>query len=211
MANFHSRSNSLELASLVDLNEEVKNLVRITSIQQVLSHDQCGTWINEILEGSLGLVDLCGFSREVVCSMKEYIQDLESFIRTSLEDNNNLQALMIVMKRAEAISFSVLILVLLSLSGANGRSKPRRWPLLSKFTQTNPIFSETDRECGSKDLFDLHVGASMKCMDNVTVQSILKKLKDSEMTIHEFEDGLESLFRSLVKTRVSLLNILSDH
>ncbi|KAL0351646.1 UNVERIFIED_CONTAM: hypothetical protein Scaly_1553300 [Sesamum calycinum] len=39
------------------------------------------TWINELLEGSLRLVDLCGFSRDVVRLSKECIQDLESSVR----------------------------------------------------------------------------------------------------------------------------------
>ncbi|XP_073120974.1 uncharacterized protein [Henckelia pumila] len=247
-----AKSVNSDLVSLVDLHEGVQNLIQIPSIQQVLSHEQCGTWINEILEGSLSLVDLCGFSRDVCCSMKEYIQELESSIRrnrdktatetdiksylvsrkkinkmismkyvknlksfdqnstVSVENDNNLQAIVMVMKHAAAISFSVLNSVPLFLSGANGRSKSRNWSLLSKFT-LNHVYPETDRDCGSKDLFDLHVGASMKFMDKVIVQNILKKLKESEMAIHELEDGLESLFRSLVKTRVSLLNILSDH
>ncbi|XP_073120973.1 uncharacterized protein [Henckelia pumila] len=241
------------LARLVNLQDGLKNLIQIPTIQQALSYNQLGTRINEILEGSLRLVDLCGFSREVVCLTKESVHDLESSIRRNrgetatandiksylasrkrinkavdkyiknlksfnqnstalLEEDNALKTIVIVLKEMEAISFSVLKSVLLLLSGANERSNQRSWPFLSKFTQKkNQAYSETNEECGSEDLFNLHVRSSMKLTDNSAVQNILKKLKESEMIIHQLEEGLEALFRSLLKTRVSLLNILSDH
>ncbi|KZV20094.1 hypothetical protein F511_00951 [Dorcoceras hygrometricum] len=242
------------LATLVNLQEALKNLIQIPTIRQALSYNQFGTRINEILEGSLRLVDLCGFSREVVCLTKESLQELESSIRRNrgetatandvksylasrkninkvvnkyirnlksfnqnstalLEEDNDLKTIIKVLKEMEAISTSVLKSVLLLLCGVNERSKQRNWVLLSKFTpKTDQLCSGTYEESGSVDLFNLHnIRGSMKCTDNLAVQKILKKLKESEMTIHELEDGLEALFRSLVKTRVSLLNILSDN
>ncbi|KAG8377769.1 hypothetical protein BUALT_Bualt08G0067900 [Buddleja alternifolia] len=69
------------LASLRDLHGGINNMIQIASIQQALSHEQGQNLINELLEGSLRLVDLCEFSREVVCLTKESVQDLESSIR----------------------------------------------------------------------------------------------------------------------------------
>ncbi|KAG8377774.1 hypothetical protein BUALT_Bualt08G0068400 [Buddleja alternifolia] len=54
------------LASLKDLHEGINNMIQMPSIQQALSHEQGQNWINELLEGSLRLVDLCEFSRDVV-------------------------------------------------------------------------------------------------------------------------------------------------
>ncbi|KAL0314453.1 UNVERIFIED_CONTAM: hypothetical protein Sangu_2289700 [Sesamum angustifolium] len=68
------------LASLRDLHEGINNLIQMPSIQKALSNEQDENWITELLEGSIRLVDLCGFSREV-CSTKESVQDLESSIR----------------------------------------------------------------------------------------------------------------------------------
>ncbi|XP_073021622.1 uncharacterized protein [Primulina eburnea] len=248
------KSMCSNLAGLVGLHEALNNLIQTPSFQQALSHDQCGNWIDEILEGSLVLVDLSGFSRDVVSLSKESIQDLKSSIRrnrgqsTATSDdissyvasrkkiykmvgkkciknskkfNQNstiltkqdvdLKTMVIVFKEIEAISSSVLNSVLLFLSGLKARSKHRSWSLLSKFTQTSRKYSEADQECSYNDLFNVHFYEPMKGMDNATVQNILKKLKGSEMTIHELEEGLEALFRSLLKSRVSLLNVLSDH
>ncbi|EOY15208.1 Uncharacterized protein TCM_034353 [Theobroma cacao] len=42
------------------------------------------------------------------------------------------------------------------------------------------------------------------------LQTLLKQLEALELSILGLEDGLKRMFRQLVKTRVSLLNILSQ-
>ncbi|XP_073287200.1 uncharacterized protein [Primulina huaijiensis] len=239
------------LACLVNLHEGIKNLIQFPSIQQAISHDQCGTWIDEILEGSLRLLDLCGFSRDVVCLTKDSFQNLESSIRRNrgetatakdidsyvasrkkinqmvnkniknmksfnqnltpvLENAEDLKAIARVLKEMEAISSSVLKSILILVSGAKRRSKQRSWLLLSKLTQTNRVHDEMEQEMDGGDmLYALNVNKLEKGMDKITKQTVLRQLKSSEMTIQELEEGLESFFRSLVKTRVSLLNALS--
>ncbi|CAA0812472.1 Arabidopsis protein of unknown function (DUF241 [Striga hermonthica] len=51
------------------------------SIQHELACEQGRNWKNELLEGSLRLVDLCGVSRDIVQLTKESVQDLESSLR----------------------------------------------------------------------------------------------------------------------------------
>ncbi|KAL0351652.1 UNVERIFIED_CONTAM: hypothetical protein Scaly_1553900 [Sesamum calycinum] len=162
------------LGSLRDLHEGINNLIQMASVQQALSNEQDDKWINELLDGSLRLVDLCGFSRDVVCLTKESVQDLESSIRRN--------------------------------KGEKERSKQKSWSLLSKFTQTSRVHSEVQQEAGAENLCSFNTFKSLKSMDNIALQSTLKA---SEMTIEKLEEGLEALFRSLVKTRVSLLNVLS--
>ncbi|KAG8378056.1 hypothetical protein BUALT_Bualt08G0098400 [Buddleja alternifolia] len=202
------------LASLRDLHEGINNMIQMPSIQQALSQEQGQSWINELLEESLKLVDLCGFSREVLCLTKESVQDLESSIRRNRGEsattddikayvaskkkinkmvkkciknlNKNSTAIPdnefgTMLKETEALDFSVLSSVLMLISGEKERSKQRKWSFLSKFTQTH---SEAE---------------------NINV----KQLKATEMSIGELEEELESLFRSLIKTRVSLLNVFS--
>lgn len=45
--------------------------------------------------------------------------------------------------------------------------------------------------------------------ESASMKDMLKQLNSSEMVIHELEEGLESLYRSIVKTRVALLNVVS--
>ncbi|KAL0360426.1 UNVERIFIED_CONTAM: hypothetical protein Sradi_3727100 [Sesamum radiatum] len=235
------------LASLSDLHEGINNLIQMSSVQQALSNEQDENWINELLEGSLRLVDLCGFSRDVVCLTKECVQDLESSIRrhkgetsqainmnayvvsrkninkmvnkciknlkgfnqnsTALPDKDcDLKAIGTMLKETEALALSILKSVLVLMAAEKERSKQRSWSLLSKFTQTSSVHSEVQQEAVAENLCSFDIFKSLKSMDNIALQN---KLKASEMTIEKLEEGLEALFRSLVKTRVSLLNVLS--
>ncbi|KAL0325993.1 UNVERIFIED_CONTAM: hypothetical protein Sradi_5168600 [Sesamum radiatum] len=236
-ASTSATSISANLVSLRDLHESINNLIQTPSIQQALSREQGENWINELLEESLRLVDLCGFSRDVVCSTKESIQALESSIRrnrgeTATDDQINtyvasrkkinkmvnkcvkksfnqsstaLPAIGMMLKETESLNFSALKSLLIVLSGEKEGSKQRNWSLFSKFVQTKRVHYEIEQENGAEDLCSLNMQKSSKGMHKIT----LKQLKATEMTIQELEDGLEALFRSLVKTRVSLLNVLS--
>ncbi|GFP86951.1 hypothetical protein PHJA_000838900 [Phtheirospermum japonicum] len=231
-----SSSICANLASLRDLHDNINTLIQMPSIEQALSHEQGQNWINELLEGSLRLVDLCGFSRDIVQLTKESVQDLESSIRRKADDinsyvasrkkinkmvnkciknlkissNQNSTALPTIgtmLKEAESIDLSILKSVLILLSGGNNKENKRSWLLLSKFTQSSSrIHSEVEQESCVEDLCSLNINKSRKSIDG---ENMLKQLKTSEMTIQEIEEGLEALFRSLIKTRVSLLNVLS--
>ncbi|KAG8378063.1 hypothetical protein BUALT_Bualt08G0099100 [Buddleja alternifolia] len=202
------------LASLRELHEGINNMIQMPSIEQALSNEKGQSWINELLEGSLRLVDLCEFSRDVACLTKDSIQDLESSMRRNrgetatrdeikayvasrkkinkvvkkcIKNYKNSTTLTdnefgTMLKETEALDFSVLNSVLMHISGEKESSKPKNWSLISKFTSR--VHSE---------------------VENIT----LKQLKATETNIQEIEEGLESLFRSLIKTRVSLLNVLS--
>ncbi|KAL0438307.1 UNVERIFIED_CONTAM: hypothetical protein Slati_2313700 [Sesamum latifolium] len=171
-----------KLASLRDLHEGINNLLQMPSTQQALCHENSEKWTNKLLEESLGLVDLCGFARDVVSLTKGSVQDLQSSIRRN----------------------RVLKSVLILLSGENG--KQRNWSFLSKFTRTSRVDSERDQERGAESLLSLELHKSGKDID---VQNVLKQLKASEMAIQELEEEVDAFFSSLVKTRVSLLNALN--
>ncbi|KAL8059346.1 hypothetical protein ABFX02_03G080700 [Erythranthe guttata] len=233
-ADSESTSVCANLASLRNLHEGINDLIQMPSVQQTLSH---GNWINELLEGSLKLVDLCALSREIVSLTKESVHDLESSIRRNKAETatssdisayvasrkqiakmvnksiKNLKSLnhksttdnelWTMMKEAESHDLSVLKSVLILLSGENEKSSKTSWSLISKFTaQNSRVYSES----GAEDLSSLNIQKSTKNMDS---KNMLKQLKLSEMIIQELEEGLEALFRSLVKNRVSLLNVLS--
>lgn len=54
-----------------------------------------------------------------------------------------------------------------------------------------------------------NINMLQKGVDKITKQNILRQLKSSAMTMQDLEEELESFFRSLVRTKVSLLNALS--
>ncbi|KAL6492976.1 hypothetical protein OROGR_032735 [Orobanche gracilis] len=222
-----------DLAGLVDLHDGINSLIRMPLVQQALAHEQSENWMSELLEGSLRLVDLYGFSRDIVRLTKESVQDLESAIRrkadgidsygasrkkinkminkcvknisnNSKRDSSTLPPVAKMLKEAESLDLSILKYVLVLLSGEKGKSNHIHWSLLSKRARTAVVGQETCPE----DLCYLNIHKSRKSIDS---KKILKHLKASETSVQEIEEGLEVLFRSLVKTRVSLLNALSSH
>ncbi|KAI3460453.1 hypothetical protein Pfo_017116 [Paulownia fortunei] len=216
------------LASLKDLHEGVNDLIQLPGIKQALSHEQGKNWAHELLDGSLRLLDSCGIAQDVTVLVKESVQELESSLRSRgqtvmahdidaymasrkkvakidkkciknlkgfkqfspvavLNMDQDLRTIVSTLREAEAIGFSVLKSVLMLMSGAKASSKSSSWSIVSKFIQSRrPL-----------------VG-----MDAASVPDFLKQSKESEMTIQEIEGELEAFFRSLVKTRVSLLNVL---
>ncbi|KAL0325979.1 UNVERIFIED_CONTAM: hypothetical protein Scaly_1554800 [Sesamum calycinum] len=243
-------SVNANLASLRDLHDGINNLIQMPSTQQALCHENSEKWTHKLLEESLGLVDLCGFTRDVLSLTKGSVQDLQSSIRRNrgevatenginaymtsrkkikmmvkkfiknfqnfdkkckalLDEESDLKAIVTVLQETEAFGFSVLKSALILLSGEKGRSKKRNWSFLSKFTRTSSVVSEKDQECGAESLISLELQRSGKDMNTIDVQNVLKQLKASEMAIQELEEELEAFFRSLVKTRVSLLNTIN--
>ncbi|KAL6511921.1 hypothetical protein OROGR_021518 [Orobanche gracilis] len=220
----------LNLVGLIDLHDGINDLIHMPSVQQVLAHEQSENWINELLEGSLRLVDLCGFSRDIVVLVKESVQDLESAMRrkaegidsyeasrkkinkmikkciknisnNSKQNSTELPPVGKMLKEAESLDLSILKSVLMLLSGEKEKSNQRSWSLLTK-----RVHYDVEQESFPSDLCSLNIHKSRKSIDS---KNIPKRLQASETRIQEIEEGLEALFRSLVKTRVSLLNALS--
>ncbi|KAH7567034.1 hypothetical protein JRO89_XS07G0009000 [Xanthoceras sorbifolium] len=85
-----SSSVCQKLGGLRDLYENVDDLLQLPLTQQALSHEQHRKKVEEILDGSLRLVDVCGTTRDLFSQIKECVQELESFVRRKRGDGSNL-------------------------------------------------------------------------------------------------------------------------
>ncbi|MDV3166600.1 MAG: DUF241 domain-containing protein ['Waltheria sp.' little leaf phytoplasma] len=72
-----SSSISCKLGGLKELYERVDDLIHLPLSQQAL----CPQQLEEVLDGSLRLLDVCGTARDVLCRMGESVQVLESSLR----------------------------------------------------------------------------------------------------------------------------------
>uniref|UniRef100_A0A6N2LD60 Uncharacterized protein n=1 Tax=Salix viminalis TaxID=40686 RepID=A0A6N2LD60_SALVM len=70
-----------KLTGLKDLYECVEDFLQLPSTQQTLSNEQQKERGEEVLNGSLLLLDMCSTTRDVFSSMKECLQELESSLR----------------------------------------------------------------------------------------------------------------------------------
>ncbi|CAA3029960.1 uncharacterized protein LOC111409611 [Olea europaea var. sylvestris] len=226
-ASVSASSICAQLASLRDFHEDINNLIQLPSVQQALI-DQ----LSELLDGSLELVDICGIARDVILLTKESVEELESSLRRNrgidtymnsrkkieknvkkcvktlksfdkcstlfLKKDSNLKAVESILK-AQRIGFYVLKSTLTVFA-----SKQKAWSLVSKFSRSSQVNSQTEEE-----LYALNINKLRKDIDTFSVQTITKQLKESEMIFQELEENLEAFFRRLVKTRVSLLSVFN--
>ncbi|PIA46939.1 hypothetical protein AQUCO_01500457v1 [Aquilegia coerulea] len=118
------------------------------------------------------------------------------------EKDQDLLALITVLREVEIITLSVFESMLSFISGSSTLQKSGGWALLSKFKSNNRIICEMQEE-GGNEVATVYSAVR-------TGQISQKRLEILETSIQSLEEGLENMFRRLIKTRASLLNILSN-
>ncbi|KAM1760857.1 hypothetical protein ACFX11_003738 [Malus domestica] len=233
------------LSSIGDLYGCVDKLLQLPLTQQALAQEQNEKWINELLDGSLRLLDVCSTAKDAVLQTKAYVQDLQSIIRrtrggesgaltsevnkylsfrkmvkkaiqkamknlkgserkstfSSPSNDNETVAIISKLRDVEKITLTVFKSLLFFVSGP--KSKPGSWSLVSKMVPTKKVACDEETEANEFAQVD---AALHKTIKSENTQNQLQKL---ESCIQDQEEGLESLFRQMIKTRVSLLNILN--
>ncbi|XP_018855137.1 uncharacterized protein LOC109017294 [Juglans regia] len=71
----------LGLSLLGELYRCIDDLLNLPLTQQALAQQQHQKWVNDLLEGSLGYLDVCGKTRDAILSMQESIRELQSALR----------------------------------------------------------------------------------------------------------------------------------
>ncbi|XP_042509225.1 uncharacterized protein LOC122084869 [Macadamia integrifolia] len=250
-----SSSISCNLGGLKDLYDSVTDLLHLPLTQQTLAQERGEKWVNEVLDGSLRSLDVCGTARDVLSQMKDGVTELQSSLRrvrgesglaneveaynmsrrkvtkviskclgdlrkvqqqhlfsSLLDKNHNFVAMISVLREVEAISLSVFESLLLFFSGPKARSIG--WSMVSKLINKKRV-AEVEEEmerCGFEKV-DVILGALLGHRTHKDLElrhvEAQKQLERLELSIRDLEDGLECVFRSLIKTRVTLLNILN--
>ncbi|XP_062021134.1 uncharacterized protein LOC133737629 [Rosa rugosa] len=236
-------SISHRLSGLQDLHDCVDRLLQLPLTQQSLAKEKHQKWADEILDGSLRMLDVCSTAKDAMLQTKECIQELQSIIRRRRKDqsgvvtsevrkyltlrktvkkaiqkalgnlkanrstfsslNNDQETISIFSKLrdVEVVTLTVLESVLSFISGP--KSKPSSWSLVSKMVQSKRIACKEEMKVNEFALVDAAL-KSHKSLDDAHNQ-----LNNLNSCIQDQEEGLDCLFRQLIKTRVSLLNILS--
>ncbi|XP_057518338.1 uncharacterized protein LOC130799251 [Amaranthus tricolor] len=193
-------------------------MVRPLFIELPQSQSQKG--VDEVLDGSLRLIDICATSLDVLVQSKERLLDIQSVLRRRCNGGLNftnefseyiktrklvkrvvkkcLKDIQEVEKINEANATesklkdvqSVTVDVFKSLLSYIGGSQKSNWSF-SKFVHAKKAEKET---------------ASISAFDTVDSTVELSQLIKLESEIQVIEQDLECLFRHLVKTRATLLN-----
>ena len=237
------------LSGLEELYNCMDELLSLPSTQQALSLHQHEKWVNELLDGPVSLLDICGTARDVISQFKENVGDLESALRRRkgdvcieisinnyissrkkmnkdakkllaamkkdnksplLDQEHQLSTMITVFRGVNIMSISIFQSLLLLLSTPVLKSRPSRWSLVSKFMHKGAVSCEESAENTELKSVDLALGVlSSEEAKLETMQIALKGVEALEVSIEGLEKGLERMFRRLVKTRASLLNIIS--
>ncbi|KAK4579657.1 hypothetical protein RGQ29_029363 [Quercus rubra] len=219
-----STSLSQKLIGLQDLHDCVDNLL-LLPFSQALAQEQNQKWFNELLDGSLRLLDVCGIARDALLQTKECTRELQSTLRRrqgiKMELAREVEKYMASRKVAKKAIKKVLKgmqtmlnskknedLAIVSLlkeleAGTILLVHPKRIACEGEETNGND-FEKVDAVLQS-----LISHKTSKCDYTIHVQNVQDGMGKLESSIQDVEEVLECLSRRLVKTRVSFLNILN--
>ncbi|KAK4764012.1 hypothetical protein SAY87_013450 [Trapa incisa] len=247
-------SIAVGLAGLERLYICLDDLLSMGSTVQVLS--QGGDHIiNELLDVSVMILDICGTTRDLVSQVKDHVRELESAVRRSRKDdssielaivgysnlrkkikkdarrviarlrevdinaaaaqplgdhgNLHLSAVVRALLEASSVAVSVFRSVLLFLSSPTaGQAK---WSLMSRLTlKAGTVESEIKPEVVNvfEDVSAALRSVQLKCSDVDSMRVLQSRFRQLDVGVGSIEDGLESSFRRLVRTRAALLNLI---
>ncbi|CAN1770837.1 hypothetical protein LINPERHAP1_LOCUS11719 [Linum perenne] len=141
-------------------------------------------------------------------AIQKVLKGMESRTKSnsSANDSENVEAIS-MLREAESIVVEVLESLLSFISQSN--SKSTSWSLVSKLmaSKKNEVSANTNEFAEVDACLKTKVDACLKT--SKSTEEIQAHLKNLQPCIQDLEEGVESLFRCLIKTRSSILNILS--
>ncbi|CAL1398191.1 unnamed protein product [Linum trigynum] len=222
-ASTSSSSISHNLNGLQVVYDCVDQLFQLPTTQQALINDQ--KCFNELLDGSLRLLDLCNTAKDALSVMKESVAELQSAIRRRQgglegETRRYMKSKKTVIKTIQKVlkgmenkksTSSNNVETVSMLKEAESSVAEALECLLSFVSQTSSKPSSSSffkrvaaAEASGENEF-VEVDASLKI--NKSSEEIQLHLKNLQPCIQDLEEGVENLYRRLIKTRVSILNI----
>ncbi|KAL9328268.1 hypothetical protein ACSQ67_003271 [Phaseolus vulgaris] len=250
-----SKSICTGLSLLSDLHISLEDLLNMASTQKLISHHQGEKCMEELMDGSVRILDICDITRDTMLQIKENVKALHSALRrrkgdssieriiaeynlfskkmkknakkliTSLkqmerkfgvspllDEDQQLVSLIRMLREVIGLNMSVFQSLLAFLTVPASKSKATKWLLVAKLMHKGVITCEENTENSNE--FQC-VEASLSNLLNegtnvARVQAAHGRLEALENDIEIIENGLENLFRRMVRTRACLLNIMTQ-
>ncbi|KAG2243791.1 hypothetical protein Bca4012_015672 [Brassica carinata] len=210
------------LSNLQDLYDSLDKMIRLSITNQALSQDQ----IEKLIDGSLMILDLCNVAKDALSQMKEGLKDIQSILRRKRGDLSAEVKKYLTTRKSLKKSFQKVLKNL-----KVGQNKEITDRSLVVFGETEDVtkalfeslfsFMSGTKACGkwslvSKLMSQNKATCEAEANEFTRVDSVFQsekslKMEDVQMLescIQDLEDGIESLSKSMIKYRVSLLNIL---
>nr|XP_023917449.1 uncharacterized protein LOC112028993 [Quercus suber] len=208
-----SASLSQKLIGLQDLNDCVDNLL-LLPFAQALAQEQNKKWFNELLDGSLRLLDVCGIARDALLQTKECTRELQSTLRRR---HGSKMELAWEVEKYLASSKLVKKALQKALKGMQTKFNSKKNVDLAIVSLLKELEARIACEGEETDANEFEkVDAALQTLIShktsksnysIHIQNAQNWMGKLESSIQDVEEVLECLSRRLVKTRVSILNI----
>ncbi|OMO92008.1 hypothetical protein COLO4_17953 [Corchorus olitorius] len=242
-----SSSIGQNLNGLQDLHEYVDMLLQSPQSQQALSQEQQRKCVEQLLDGSLMVMDVCNMAKDALLQTKECTQELQSILRrrrgieglaneirkyltsrkavkksickafknlkqmeTKFNKEGENGSVISILREVEVVTVNVLESLLSFISESEAESKLSGWSLISKLVHQKRVgCAEEEEKTNEISNAEVALRSLIKSGNIKHIDNVQNELQKSEMCIQDLEEGLESLFRRLIKARVTVLNILN--
>ena len=250
-----SKSIGVGLSLLQDLHTCLEDLLNMGSTQKLISNHQGEKCMEELLDGSVRILDICGITRDTMLQIKENVQSLHSALRRRkgdssiekivaeynffskkmkknakkmistlkqteskfvasplLNQDQQLVALVRVLREVIVMNMSIFQSLLSFLTVPASKSKATKWLLVAKLMHKG-VTACDENQVNSNELLCVEASLSTLLSDGTNVekmQAARERLEKLENAIESIENALEIVFRRMVKTRASLLNIMTQ-
>jgi hypothetical protein len=148
-------------------------------------------------------------SRKVVKkSIKKALRNLKGMENRRTFSNEEYPEI-IMLREVESISLAVFESLLSFISEPKSQAKKSGWSLVSKLMNHHRRACEVEEtnEIGFA-MADSALQSLISCKTD-KMMDVQKKLNNLELCIEDLEDGIDGIFRRMIKTRASFLNIFS--
>ncbi|KAL2522110.1 hypothetical protein Fot_26033 [Forsythia ovata] len=224
--------------ALKDMHDSVNDLLHSPMTKQRIVHHGEEKWVHEVSEASLNMVDACGATKDILLLVKDHLKELKStFRRISVNETTAVGNQFAVYHHHRKTLKKAILKRLQSLKGMKNKNvaaaaapaadhcslvvvvnvlKEVKATTMSIVESLNSLISmpKPNRK-SNKDTFKFKftrvnsLSLWEKC-DISTIQTAIKRLEGVEIIIENLEAELECMFRRLIRTRASLLNILTN-
>ncbi|KAK1351715.1 hypothetical protein POM88_053998 [Heracleum sosnowskyi] len=199
----HTRSISLPTRPHPSVADVEEHLCRIRSSDATSTSSLC----NKLT----GLNDLYECLDDLIQSPMMPSCDSEDVLGASDKKSNEGSVIVNLLKEVEQVSLTVVESLFSSVFPAKETSKQNRWSMVFKPIRVHGA-SENSFNEAQKMQIDLEALYKQKInfqTDFTRIQQTQKSLIALDMNMQQCEQDLECLFRSLIKSRVSILNVLN--